>query len=64
VLLSPSSDRPELLGGQAAVVWEVLDDLATAAAIAQRARALIPEVDDLGEAIEELCRLGLVDERP
>jgi hypothetical protein len=64
VLLAPALDQPELLGGRAAVVWEVLDEPATAAAIAEAARAVVPDVDDVGSAIDELRRLDLVDEQP
>ena len=64
VLLAPDRDQPELLGGQAAVVWEVLDEPLTAAEIAEAARAVIDEADDADGAIDELLRLGLVDARP
>ena len=62
MLLGPDHDRPELLGGQAAVVWEVLDEPGTAADIARAALALVPAVDDVDGAIDELRRLGLIDE--
>ncbi len=64
VLLAPDHDQPELLGGQAAVVWEVLDEPLTAAEITEAARAVIPEADDADGALAELMRLGLVAEQP
>jgi len=64
VLLAPDHDEPELLGGQAAVVWEVLDEPLTAAEIATAARVVIAEADDAGGALDELVRLGLVAVQP
>ena len=61
VLLGPDQDRPELLGGQAAVVWEVLDEPGTVADIAAAAQALVPSIDGVDRAIDELRRLGLID---
>lgn len=64
VLLAPDRAEPELLGGRAAVVWEVLDEPLTTAEIAEAARAVIAEADDADGAIDELIRLGLVEAQP
>jgi len=64
VLLAPSHDRPELLGGLAALVWEVLDEPLTAQSITDHVREVIPDAADPHRAIEELVRVGLLDAQP
>ena len=63
VLLAPNQPQPELLGGAAAVVWEVLDDALTSEEIGRMAGELVGPIDSTAAALD-LSSRGLLLEIP
>ena len=64
VILPVDGPRPELLGGLAAVLWELLDDEAAPDALESEAQAFVGHAVSVRPALVAMEERGLVVARP